>query len=71
MGMLVSHTKDDLNKNELLKKELFEKVEGKQSAEYGYIILVTNIRHMNKPVIDFDGFVRVELQFDALTFKPM
>jgi len=29
MGMLVSHNKDDLNKNDLLKKELFEKVEEK------------------------------------------
>lgn len=29
MGMLVSHNRDDLNKNDLLKKELFEKVEGK------------------------------------------
>lgn len=68
--MLVSHNNNDLNKNDLLKKELFEKVEGKQSGEYGYIILVTNIRHMSKPIIDFDGFIKVELQFDALTFKP-
>lgn len=26
---------------------------------------------MSKPVIDFDGFVKVELQFDAITFKPL
>ncbi|EAS03135.2 RNA polymerase Rpb7, amine-terminal domain protein (macronuclear) [Tetrahymena thermophila SB210] len=70
MGMLIGNDKVNLNNNDLLKKELIEKVEGKKSNEHGYIILVVNLRYMSKPLIDYDGFIKVEIQFDALTFKP-
>lgn len=68
--MLVGNDKVNLNQNDLLKKELIEKVEGKTSNEHGYIILVLNLRYMSKPLIDYDGFIKVEIQFDALMFKP-
>ncbi|EGR33493.1 RNA polymerase n-terminal domain protein [Ichthyophthirius multifiliis] len=76
--VLLIHPKDmheiqrrtnDLNNNEFLKKELFQKVEGIESQQFGHIIYITNIRGLADPIIDLDGFIKVEIQFDAITFK--
>eukprot|EP00667_Euglena_gracilis_P022382 EG_transcript_24901 len=50
--------------------KLNAQVEGTCSGEYGYVICVTAVNHVDKPVVHDDGTVSFKVQFQAIVCRP-
>ena len=69
---------DLLGKQDYIKQQLVQKVEGRVYEEYGYIICVIAKSDNNQneksliedSEIDDDGYIKVTVVFNAITFNP-
>lgn len=61
---------DQISDSASIYSQLIQKIEGKCYNKYGFIICVFEKIDIGDPLIDEDGFIKLQVTFQAIAFKP-